>query len=223
MKTRMTISVEEHVARKVNDLAERSGLSSSAIVNTCVRYALPKLEDGHLLNPSAPTRGRKVVSVLLVEDSETDADLLIGVLRKADYEPRVELVKTAKEMEKALRAGGWDFILSDWVLPEFSGLEALQMHQKSGTRTPFIIVSGRIGEEATVEAMRAGADDYVLKDRLETLAPVMDRVLARRARSSSPPRETLLSASQRISPLKLIPAKQSPLTSVSDKTSTTLF
>ena len=93
---------------------------------------------------------------------------------------RYEMVQTDKEMDKALGAGGWDFILSDWVLPEFSGLEALQMHQRSGAKVPFIIVSGRIGEEATVEAMRAGADDYVLKDRLETLAPAMERVLARK-------------------------------------------
>jgi DNA-binding response OmpR family regulator len=89
-------------------------------------------------------------------------------------------------MEKAIRKGGWDFILSDWILPDFSGLEALQMHRKSSARTPFIIVSGRIGEEAMVEAMRAGADDYVLKDRLETLAPVMERVLARKTTTSSP-------------------------------------
>jgi PleD family two-component response regulator len=183
MKTRITISVDEHLAKKVAEVAERSGLSSSAIVNACLRYALPSLENGPLLNPSAVTRSRKAVSILLVEDSQADARLVIGALRQADYEPTVEIVQTAKEMEKALRQGGWDFILSDWVLPEFSGLEALQMHQRSGTRTPIVIVSGRIGEEATVEAMRAGADDYVLKDRLETLAPAMERILARRARS----------------------------------------
>ena len=180
MKLRVTISVDEHLARKIAELAERSGLSSSAVVNTCLRYALPKLENGPLLNPAAVVRSRKAVSILLVEDSQPDAELLIRALRQADYEPRIETVQTAKEMEKALREGGWDFILSDWILPDFSGLEALQMHQKSGARTPFIIVSGRIGEEATVEAMRAGADDYVLKDRLETLAPVMERVLARK-------------------------------------------
>lgn len=185
MKTRMTISVEEHLAKKIAELAERSGLSSSAVVNTCLRYALPKLEGGPLLNPSAVVRSRKSVSILLVEDSQADAEFLIRSLRQAEYEPRIEIVQTAEEMGKALRKGGWDFILSDWILPEFSGLEALQMHQKSGAMTPFIIVSSRIGEEATVEAMRAGADDYVLKDRLETLAPAMERILARRARSSS--------------------------------------
>jgi DNA-binding NtrC family response regulator len=185
MKTRITISVEEHLVKRISELAERSGLSSSAVVNTCLRYALPKLEDGPLLNPSAVMRTRKAVSILLVEDSQADADLVIGALRQADYDPRIEIAQTARELEKALRQGGWDFILSDWILPQFSGLEALQMHQKSGARTPIIIVSGRIGEEATAEAMRAGADDYVLKDRLETLAPAMERILARRTRSSS--------------------------------------
>lgn len=184
MKTRITISVDEHLAKKLAEAAERSGLSSSAIVNTCLRYALPNLENGPLLNPSAVPRSRKAVSILMVEDSQADAKLVIGALRQADYEPMVEIVQTAKEMERSLRQGGWDFILSDWVLPEFSGLEALQMHQKSGTKIPIVIVSGRIGEEATIEAMRAGADDYVLKDRLETLAPAMERIMARRARTS---------------------------------------
>jgi CheY-like chemotaxis protein len=181
MKLRITISVDEHLAKKIAELAERSGLSSSAVVNTCLRYALPNLENGPLLNPSAATRSRKAVSILLVEDSQADADLVIGALRKADYEPKIETVQTAKGMEKALRAGGWDFVLCDWVLPELSGLEALEIHRRCGSSTPIIIVSGRIGEEATIQAMRSGADDYVLKDRLETLAPVMERVLARKA------------------------------------------
>src|SRR5436189_5751822 len=184
MKLRITISVDEHLARKVTDLAERSGLSSSAIVNTCLRYALPNLENGALLNPAPAARGRKPISVLLIEDSQTDADLVIRALRQADYEPKFERVQTAKEMRKALRKGGWDFILSDWVLPDFSGMEVLQMHAKSGGTTPIIILSGRIGEEATVEAMRAGASDYVLKDRLETLVPTMERVLARKSTSA---------------------------------------
>jgi DNA-binding NtrC family response regulator len=184
MKTRITITVDEHLAQKLADVAMRSGLSSSAVVNTCLRYALPNLENGPLLNPAAVARSRKPVAILLVEDSQADAKLIIGALRQADYEPKMEIVQTAKDMEKALRQGGWDFILSDWVLPEFSGLEALQLHEKVGASTPIIIVSGRIGEEATIEAMRAGADDYVLKDRLETLAPAMERILARRTKSS---------------------------------------
>jgi len=179
MKTRITISVEEHLVKKVYALAKQSGLSGSAIVNTCVRYALPKLAADHLLNPSQPTRGHKAISILLVEDSGTDVELLLRAVRKADYEPRLELVKTAREMERALRLGGWDIILSDWVLPDFSGLEALQLHQKLGVKTPIIIVSGRVGEEAIVEAVRAGANDYVLKDRLETLIPAVERLLGR--------------------------------------------
>src|SRR4051794_39342864 len=79
MKQRITISVDEHLATKINELAERSGLSSSAVVNTCLRYALPHLENGPILNPSSSPqpRGSKPVSVLLVEDSDTDVDLLI--------------------------------------------------------------------------------------------------------------------------------------------------
>jgi DNA-binding NtrC family response regulator len=184
MKIRMTISVEEHLVRKVTALAERCGLSNSAIVNSCIRFALPKLEDGHLLNPSPAPRGRKALSVLLVEDSQADADLVVAALHKAGFEPRVELVQTAKEMENALRRGEWDLILSDWVLPEFSGLEALEINSRSKSITPIIIVSGRIGEEATVEAMRNGADDYVLKDRLETLGPAIQRVLTDAAKAS---------------------------------------
>ena len=105
MKLRITISVDEHLATKIAELAERSGLSSSAVVNTCLRYALPQLENGAMLNPSpiAQPPGRKPISVLLVEDSDTDADLLIRALRQADYEPSYEMVQTSKEMEKALR------------------------------------------------------------------------------------------------------------------------
>lgn len=194
MKTRITISVDEHLATRIAEMAERSGLSSSAVVNTCLRYALPKLEDGPLLNPAAVARSRQPLSVLLVEDSKADVELILAALRQANYEPKIEIVETAGEMEKALRKGGWDFILSDWVLPDFSGLEALQIHKKSAATTPIIIVSGRIGEESAVEAMRAGADDYVLKDRLETLASAMERTLARRAKSSS--KSSSLSLSQ---------------------------
>jgi CheY-like chemotaxis protein len=184
MKLRITISVDEHLARKITELAERSGLSSSAVVNTCLRYALPNLENGALLNPSAVPPNRKPVSILLVEDSQADAELVVRALRQANYEPRIEIVQTVKELEKALRKGGSDFILSDWVLPELSGLEALEIYKKSGSSTPFIIVSGRIGEEATVQAIRAGADDYVPKERLETLALAMERVLARKTTTS---------------------------------------
>ena len=185
MKTRITITVDQHLASKIAELAERSGLSSSAVVNTCLRFALPKLEHAPVLNPTAVMKTRKPVSILLVEDSQEDAKLITGALRQADFEPIIEIVQTAHDMDKALRRGGWDFILSDWVLPEFSGLEALEIHRDSGAKIPLIIVSGRIGEEATVEAMRAGADDYVLKDRLETLAPAMERILVRRSKTPS--------------------------------------
>jgi PleD family two-component response regulator len=185
MKLRITISVDEHLAKKIAELAERSGLSSSAVVNTCLHYALPNLENGSLLNSSAVTRSRRAVSILLVEDSQPDAELVVHALHQADYEPRIRIVQTAEEMEKALRGGSWDFVLADWILPELSGLEALEIHRKCGSSTPIIIVSGRIGEEAIVEAMRSGADDCVLKDRLETLVPAMERILTRKVMTAS--------------------------------------
>lgn len=200
MKTRITISLEEHLAKRIVELAERSGLSSSAVVNTCLRYALPHLENGHLLNPAAAAPSRKTISILLVEDSQADAQLILRALGRADYEPRMEVVQTAKEMEKALRRGGWDIVLSDWVLPQFSGLEALEIHRRCASNAPIIIVSGRIGEEATAQAMRSGADDYVLKDRLETLAPVLERILARKPKLSESAPLSMASAQPALDP-----------------------
>ena len=179
MKVRMTISVDDHLGKRVTEIARRSGLSVSSIFNMALRSALPKLESGNILEPVASTR--KSLSVLIVEDSDTDAELLVRALRRMDYEPTVRVVKTSEEMQEALQARGWDLVLADWELPEFSGLEALELNKRSGRAGPFIIVSGRIGEEAAVEAMRSGADDYVLKDRWENLGPAVERALTKRA------------------------------------------
>src|SRR5438552_612947 len=157
MKVRMTVSLEAQLVDKLSEFARRTGLSNSGVLNLCLRYALPRLESGQLLDIAAtPRPAAKALSILLVEDSEGDAQLLLRALRRADYEPDVEIVQTEKQMAEALRKRHWDLVLSDWVLPEFSGLEALRLHRNSGLRIPFIIVSGRIGVEAAVEAMRAG-------------------------------------------------------------------
>jgi DNA-binding NtrC family response regulator len=181
MKVRMTVSLEGQLVDKLSEFARRTGLSNSGVLNLCLRYALPRLESGQLLDIAPTPRPAKVLSILLVEDSEGDAQLLLRALRRADYEPDVEIVQTEKQMAEALRKRHWDLVLSDWVLPEFSGLEALRLHRNSGLRIPFIIVSGRIGIEAAVEAMRAGADDYVLKDQLEKLVPAVERALTVRS------------------------------------------
>src|ERR1043165_6631718 len=107
-----------------------------------------------------------VLRVLLVEDSEDDAELLLRQLRKAGYKPEAKRVANAEEMEKALSEGTWDVVISDYVMPGFSGLEALALFRTKELSIPFLVVSGHIGEEVAVEAIKAGADDYLMKDRL---------------------------------------------------------
>ncbi len=115
--------------------------------------------------------------VLIVEDSEDDTLLLVRKLGKEGFEVRHERVETADEMKAALDARQWDLILSDYSLPRFSGLNALEVLKQSGLDLPFIIVSGTIGEEVAVGAMRAGANDYVLKGNLKRLIPAIKREL----------------------------------------------
>jgi two-component system, cell cycle sensor histidine kinase and response regulator CckA len=129
------------------------------------------------------------LKVLVVEDSETDAELLLRGLNRAGYSPSARRVDTATEMEAALSHDHWDLIISDYVLPQFSGLEALKIIQRQSLDIPFIIVSGKIGEETAIEALKAGAHDYLLKDRLTRLGPAIERALreaaARRQRRES--------------------------------------
>src|SRR2546422_5845835 len=102
--------------------------------------------------------------ILLVEDSEDDAALLLRELHRGGYEPTVERVDAAPDMEAALQQGPWDLVVSDYSLPHFSGLDALAVLQSTGLDLPFIIVSGAIGEETAVSAMKAGVHDYIMKD-----------------------------------------------------------
>ncbi len=111
---------------------------------------------------------------LLVEDSESDAKLVARTLRGlGDVE--IIRVETEAAMRAALESGPVDFVLSDWSMPAFSALDALALLRATERDLPFIIVSGTIGEEVAVEAMRAGAHDYVLKDRLARLVPAVER------------------------------------------------
>ncbi len=113
--------------------------------------------------------------LLIVEDSEDDALLLERELKKNGYELDCERVDTPEEMQSALAAKVWDLVISDFVMPRFSGLGALQILRESAIDIPFIVVSGKIGEETAVEAMRAGAHDYILKGNLARLAPAVER------------------------------------------------
>jgi two-component system, NarL family, sensor histidine kinase UhpB len=116
--------------------------------------------------------------VLLVEDSEDDTLLLVRSLRRGGYDPIWERVDTAAAMEAALDGRGWDLVISDHGMPAFDSSAALALLRRKGfVDLPFIIVSGQIGEDAAVAAMRAGAHDYLMKDNLARLNSAIEREL----------------------------------------------
>jgi PAS domain S-box-containing protein len=115
--------------------------------------------------------------VLLVEDSEDDAELLAYELECSGYELIYERVDTASKMNAALAQQTWDIIIADYTLPSFSAPAALTLLQERQLDLPFIIVSGTIGEDIAVAAMKAGAHDYLMKGKLARLAPTIEREL----------------------------------------------
>ncbi|MEA2490318.1 MAG: hypothetical protein QOH21_2110 [Acidobacteriota bacterium] len=119
----------------------------------------------------------KELHVLIVEDSEDDARLLLLQLRRNGYQPVARRVQTAEEMERALDEKPWDLVIADYSLPNFNALGALDLFHRRGLDIPFLIVSGTIGEETAVEAMRAGAHDYIMKGSSARLIPAIAREL----------------------------------------------
>jgi two-component system, cell cycle sensor histidine kinase and response regulator CckA len=115
--------------------------------------------------------------VLIVEDSQNDCDLLLGVLDRGGYAVTYERVYSAAALDSCLEKGQWDLVISDHSMPGFKGTEALAMVRKKGLDVPFIFLSGTIGEEIAVNAMRAGAQDYVIKGKAARLLPVIEREL----------------------------------------------
>ncbi len=115
--------------------------------------------------------------VLIVEDSEDDAALLSRELRRGGYDLTYERVDTAATMIAALENQTWDIVFSDHSMPHFSGTEALAIMRERGLDLPFIFVSGTIGEDNAVAAMKVGAHDYIMKGNLKRLVPAVDREL----------------------------------------------
>jgi PAS domain S-box-containing protein len=113
--------------------------------------------------------------LLLVEDSPDDALLLSRHLTREGWAVELVRVETAAAFTAAIEGGAWDLVVADYALPSFSGLEALALVTSRGVDLPFIIVSGTIGEDIAVAAMKAGAHDYVLKDNLARLGPAIER------------------------------------------------
>jgi len=117
-----------------------------------------------------------LLRLLIVEDSAEDAEMVVRELRRAGYTLVYERVDTLESMRSLLH-WEWDLILADYKMPRFSGLDALAEFKTWKRDVPFIIVSGAIGEECAVEVVKAGAQDYVLKDRLTRLVPVVQRAM----------------------------------------------
>ncbi len=141
-----------------------------------------------------------------MEDNEDDAALIIRQLERAGYQMESHRVDTREAFQDAIGNARWDVVISDHSMPHFSSLDALSTLKSRDIDTPFIIVSGTIGEDTAVEAMRAGAHDYVLKNNLARLAPAIDRSLgdaelrrqAREERAARQAIELQLQQSQKI-------------------------
>ena len=115
--------------------------------------------------------------VLILEDSADDAALTIRELQKAGIAPTYERVETEEGMRAALDRGPWELILSDYTMPRFSAPAAFMLVKERGLDVPFIIVSGTVGEETAVSAMRLGVQDYLVKGKLARLVPAIEREL----------------------------------------------
>ena len=119
------------------------------------------------------------IRVLILEDDPADAELMVRELRQSGIAVQVERVDTETDFIARLTPEP-DLILSDFALPQFGGLEALRLVRSRGLDVPFIIVSGSIGENVAVEALREGADDYLLKDRTARLGPAALQALEKK-------------------------------------------
>jgi len=143
---------------------------------------------------------KTVLRLLLVENDEDDAVLILRELSQAGFDVQHLRVDTAAGMQRALDSCAWDAIVADYALPRFTGMAALELARLRALDVPFILVSGAIGEEVAVAAMRAGASDYVMKSALARLAPAIRRELGeaqvRAAKRRS--EEALRAANQRL-------------------------
>src|SRR5436309_2998798 len=119
----------------------------------------------------------RALRVLFVEDSAADAELMVRALRTGGFDPVSERVETAPELLAALERGPWDVVLSDYYLPSLEAPAALALVRDRLPDIPFLVVSGSVGEDTAVAAMKSGATDYIMKDRLQRLAPAVDRAI----------------------------------------------
>ena len=152
------------MAQRVKPGKEQSSFSDSpsltTFINTVISEHMTKLK------------------LLLVEDNDTDALLVVRHLKKEGFEVDHLQVKTKAEMEAGLAQDGWDIVISDYSLPGFGGDEALELFKSKKPDIPFILVSGTVGEDIAVNIMKGGANDYLMKTHLYRLGPAVKRELA---------------------------------------------
>ncbi|HYI10175.1 MAG TPA: EAL domain-containing protein [Thermoanaerobaculia bacterium] len=129
------------------------------------------------IRTAGETVQRRPLRVLLVEDSEPDAQLVLLQLRRNGYDPLWRRVQNGDELTRALDEESWDAVIADYSLPGFTALDALDVLHRRGIDLPFLILSGTIGEVTAVEAMRAGAHDYIMKGSAARLIPAIEREL----------------------------------------------
>lgn len=141
---------------------------------------------------------KNTLRILVIEDSEDDALLVLHQIKNGGYGIEYEIVQTAETMKAALYEKKWDIVLSDYIMPHFNGLEALVLLKETGIDIPFIVISGTIGEDVAVEAMKAGANDYMMKNNLKRLLPTIEREL----------RESKSRAERKQAELQLIESEQ---------------
>jgi len=117
------------------------------------------------------------LSILHLEDNANDAELIAAMLEQQGISCEIERVETRDDFLAALDRGGFDLILSDFSLPSFNGLAGLELARERRPDIPFLFVSGTLGEDVAIEALKSGATDYVLKERLGRLAPAVRRAV----------------------------------------------
>ena len=158
------------------------------------------------LRPISKMDSHRFLRILLIEDSESDAYLLLRELRKAEYDVESRRVETAESIKSALEEETWDVVICDYSLPHLDAPRALEVVKSSGLDIPFIIVSGTIGEENAIDALKAGAHDFIIKGKYARLGPAIERELRdaevrrerKRAEAALLENERLLSEAQRI-------------------------
>ncbi|MDX2302213.1 MAG: response regulator [Microscillaceae bacterium] len=118
-----------------------------------------------------------MIKILLIEDSEDDAMLIQREFIKSQIVQVCTRIETKERLIEMLHRENWDIVISDYTLPQLDGLTALHLVNQISPGLPFILVSGKVGEELAVEVMKAGADDYIMKDNLKRLAPAVLRAI----------------------------------------------